>query len=39
MNERPPLRRDAVDFLAAFTVGAVIAAWLTVWVRRLRQQR
>ena len=37
MTEKPALGRDAVDFLAAFTVGAVLSAWLTMWVRRMRQ--
>lgn len=37
MTEKPTLPRDALDFLAAFTVGAVLSACLTVWVRRTRQ--
>ena len=37
MTHKPGLGRDAIDFLAAFTVGAVLAAWLTMWVRRTRQ--
>lgn len=37
MRDKPTLPRDAVDFLAAFTVGAVLSAWLTMWLRRMRQ--
>lgn len=37
MTEKPMLQRDAIEFVAAFTVGAVLAAWITIWVRRMHR--
>ena len=37
MTEKPVLQKDALEFAAAFTVGALVAAWITVWVRRMQR--